>query len=973
MVVQDLATRASCRFNICLPDKALSGLASPVLAMPADDVGSLVVTRGHMWKTAESRMTRLARMLLGVVLISQAEARDLKVTWQRSAEAGITGYVVYYGDLSYTYHSRTNVGNVTNLVLSGFGMGRKSYFSVTAYNESGIESAFAEEVTHGVTPTITGLVGVQMAANASGVRADFTVEGGEEASGWTMGAASSNPALLPSSNVTFGGSGRSRYMLITPIRGMSGTATLQVFITDGTLTNSASTSITVLGTPSNQPPTLDSLSNLTISEDAGLQVIGLSGISSGGSGESQPLSLSAVSSNPSLIPNPLVTYTSANTTGSLSFSPIPNASGTATITVNVNDNQASNNLAARAFTVTVNALNDAPTLDPILDVNLDSGSGPRNITLTGIGTGAPDENQTISLSAVSSAPSLIPHPRITYTSSAATAVLELSPTTNVTGSVSITVTVDDGQSANRTVSRTFNVQLSSSVLNQAPVVSVGTNTSTQPNTTFMVRARITDDGLPATPGRVTAKWNKISGPGSVTIGNSNSALTTLRFDAQGMYRLRLTAFDGELTSSNDLIIFVRANTDFKPPTFTQVRVDNVTSTSISLGWTTDEATTEQVEFSQAGAVPLNTPLNQTLTLSHTVTVTNLFPDTVYILRARSRDGSGNLSYSEPVMVSTLRATKVHLPLLPSAATVVAPAAVELDADQKPSIHLPISDGAASFPFFAPVGGDYVVWARLRLPSEQTSLLNMSVNGGPTTSIDLGSNSEQQFSGEWHWVNLGKAWLLSGTHSLNLSAVEGRVSISRLLVTSQLGLTLQDTTVLLGSRTVLLQDRPIYHMPIRSEWSMITSPLSASDPSLRSLLPNPPEGCLFYKYDQATGDYATNLYTSTGWTSPAMTLSPGEGGLFFNPGPSFDWGVTGDVPSLASPHLQAGVNLLALTPSRGGVISKLATSFAFRSGDSVYRLDSEVGSFTNYNFDGQAWDMEPTINLGEACFLQLQPD
>jgi hypothetical protein len=54
-----------------------------------------------------------------------------------------------------------------------------------------------------------------------------------------------------------------------------------------------------------------------------------------------------------LIPNPSVNYTSANTTGSLTFTPRHNANGTAVITVTVNDGQAQNNTMIRTFTVTV--------------------------------------------------------------------------------------------------------------------------------------------------------------------------------------------------------------------------------------------------------------------------------------------------------------------------------------------------------------------------------------------------------------------------------------------------------------------------------------------------------------------------------------------------------------------------------------------------------------------------------------------
>ena len=52
----------------------------------------------------------------------------------------------------------------------------------------------------------------------------------------------------------------------------------------------------------NQPPTLNAIANLTIYQNAGLQTVALAGITSGSTNESQALAVSAVSSNPSVIP-----------------------------------------------------------------------------------------------------------------------------------------------------------------------------------------------------------------------------------------------------------------------------------------------------------------------------------------------------------------------------------------------------------------------------------------------------------------------------------------------------------------------------------------------------------------------------------------------------------------------------------------------------------------------------------------------
>jgi hypothetical protein len=85
----------------------------------------------------------------------------------------------------------------------------------------------------------------------------------------------------------------------------------------------------------NDAPTINTPSDVSIGENAGQQTINLTGITSGG-GETQNLTVTATSTNAALI-NPAVTYTSANSTGSLTFTPAANDFGSAVITVTVKD------------------------------------------------------------------------------------------------------------------------------------------------------------------------------------------------------------------------------------------------------------------------------------------------------------------------------------------------------------------------------------------------------------------------------------------------------------------------------------------------------------------------------------------------------------------------------------------------------------------------------------------------------------
>jgi len=59
----------------------------------------------------------------------------------------LSGYKVYYGTSSHNYTSTTDVGNTTTVELTGLTDGNTYYFSVIAYNTSGIESPLSSEVS----------------------------------------------------------------------------------------------------------------------------------------------------------------------------------------------------------------------------------------------------------------------------------------------------------------------------------------------------------------------------------------------------------------------------------------------------------------------------------------------------------------------------------------------------------------------------------------------------------------------------------------------------------------------------------------------------------------------------------------------------------------------------------------------------------------------------------------------------------
>ena len=303
-------------------------------------------------------------------------------------------------------------------------------------------------------------------------------------------ATSSNTTLIPNPTVTYMSPDAGGSLAYQPVANQSGTAVITVTVRDagldGVLGNdddgTVSRTFTVTVNAVNDAPTLDAIADpAAIDEDAGVQIVNLTGITAGG-GESQALQVTATSSNTALIPNPTVTYTSPDAPGSLSYQPVANQSGTAVITVTVRDagldgvlGNDDDGTVSRTFTVTVNAVNDAPTLDAIADpAAIDEDAGLQTVNLTGITAGG-GESQALQVTATSSNTTLIPNPTVTYMSPDATGSLSYQPAANQSGTAVITVTVRDagldgvlGNDDDGTVSRTFTVTVNA--VNDAPTL-----------------------------------------------------------------------------------------------------------------------------------------------------------------------------------------------------------------------------------------------------------------------------------------------------------------------------------------------------------------------------------------------------------------------------------------------------------------------------------------------------------------------
>jgi RHS repeat-associated protein len=223
---------------------------------------------------------------------------------------------------------------------------------------------------------------------------------------------------------------------------------------------------------------------------------------------------------------------------------VPLNTGNNTITVVATD--AFNNTGQASVIVSRgDGTNQPPVVNAGNDLNV---SLPAQATLTGTvtddGNPNPPGQVTITWSKVSG-------PGTVTFSSPSTAITNASFST--AGIYVLELKASDGQLSS---SDRVAVTVTNNQTNQAPVVNAGADQTITLPAIASLNGTVTDDGLPSN--QLVVDWSKLSGAGVITFTNPTAATTTASFSAAGVYVLRLTAGDGQLSSSDDVQVTVQA-------------------------------------------------------------------------------------------------------------------------------------------------------------------------------------------------------------------------------------------------------------------------------------------------------------------------------------------------------------------------------------------------------------------------------
>jgi hypothetical protein len=114
----------------------------------------------------------------------------------------------------------------------------------------------------------------------------------------------------------------------------------------------------------------------------------------------------------------------------------------------------------------------------------------------------------------------------------------------------------------------------------------------------------------------------------------------------------------------ELQVYGNTQVDNTPPVLNGITASNITPGAATIGWTSNEPATSQVDYGLTTSYGMSTTLDNALLVSHSQVLSGLTESTIYHYRVKSRDAAGNLATSGDFTFttgSTLQLISVNVP------------------------------------------------------------------------------------------------------------------------------------------------------------------------------------------------------------------------------------------------------------------------------------------------------------------------
>lgn len=295
---------------------------------------------------------------------------------------------------------------------------------------------------------------------------------------------SSNTTLVPNTNISVTGIAPNCVASITPANGQSGVTSLTVTVSDNGFPmpiQVTSTSFNFMVAQVNHVPTISSITNKSTNEDTATTAIAFTIADSDSTIYCS--NVTPTSGNTTLVPNGNIVISGTAPNCTAVITPAANGYGSSTITLTLNDNGTPMpaQTATSVFTLTVNAINDAPTISTITNKTTVEGTASSAIAFT-----INDIDSTLSctsgVAATSSNTTLIPNANIVFAGTAPNCTAIVTPAATGYGAATLTFTVTDNGTPLPALTAATAFTMTVTQVNHAPTISAITAQSTNEDT-----------------------------------------------------------------------------------------------------------------------------------------------------------------------------------------------------------------------------------------------------------------------------------------------------------------------------------------------------------------------------------------------------------------------------------------------------------------------------------------------------------
>jgi hypothetical protein len=164
-----------------------------------------------------------------------------------------------------------------------------------------------------------------------------------------------------------------------------------------------------------------------------------------------------------------------------------------------------------------------------------------------------------------------------------------------------------------------------------------------------------------------------------------------------------------------------------------------------------------------------------------------------------------------------------------------------------------------------------------------------------------------------------------------------------------------------------------NLSIPPGYSMIANQLQGASSTLDALFPTAPEGAGVFKLrpPPATGyDSAEVVGGAWEYTGPTLSLAPGEGGWFFNPGTTaYVPTLVGEVVLTSNNQIAGGYSIKSTVIPQEAGVSTVHLFPTTTEGTGIFRKKLVGAGYDSYEIVGGAWEpAEPAPRVGESFWV-----